>query len=264
MRNTLQRLTAAIVALLIHAGSTAWAQTTTATETRTFEVLAVVGNSVVVQEPAGTREYTIPPGFRFTVDGKRVSVSELKPGMKGTATITTRTTVKPVQVTRVVDAEVFRVSGPAVIVRGPKGLQMFSPGEVERRSVTIHRDGSRVELSELREGDRLTATIVTEGTPMVLTEREVEGALAAVPVAAAPLPAPPASATPAPAPYSAPAAARAPASSASQPTAPPATARVPAPPQPAAISRLSQFVIPIAVLLGVVIVWLLMRRRTAA
>jgi uncharacterized Tic20 family protein len=39
---------------------------------------------------------------------------------------------------------------------------------------------------------------------------------------------------------------------------------VPAPPQPAAISRLSQFVIPIAVLLGVVIVWLLMRRRTAA
>jgi hypothetical protein len=264
MHNILQRLTAAIVALLIHAGNTAWAQTTTATETRTFEVLAVAGNRVVVQEPAGTREYTIPPGFRFTVDGKRVSVTELKPGMKGTATITTRTTIKPVEVTRVVDAEVFRVSGPAVIVRGPKGLQMFSPGDVERRSVTIHRDGSRVELSELREGDRLTATIVTEGTPKVLTEREVEGALAAVPVAAAPLPAPPASATPAPAPYSAPPAASAPASRASQPTAPPATAPVPAPPQPAAASGLSQFVIPIAVLIGVVIVWLLMRRRTAA
>jgi len=81
MRDTLQRLTAAIVALLILAGSTAWAQTTTATQTRTFEVIAVVGNRVVVQEPAGTREYTIPPGFRFTVDGKQVRVSDLKPGM---------------------------------------------------------------------------------------------------------------------------------------------------------------------------------------
>ena len=205
MRNALQRLTAAIVALLILAilaGRTAWAQTTTATETRTFEVIAVVGDRVVVQEPAGTREYTIPPGFRFTVDGKRVNVSDLKPGMKGTATITT-TTVKPVQVTSVVDAEVVRVSGPAVIVRGPKSLQMFSPGDVERRSVTIHRDGRLVELSDLREGDRLTATIVTEGTPKVLTEREVEAALAAVPVAAAPLPSPPASA-PATAPFSEP------------------------------------------------------------
>ena len=126
MRNALQRLTAAILALLILAilaGSTAWAQTT-ATETRTFEVIAVVGDRVVVQEPAGTREYTIPPGFRFTVDGKRVRVSDLKPGMKGTATITT-TTVKPVQVTRVVDAEVFRVRGRQSSCAGRRACKCF-------------------------------------------------------------------------------------------------------------------------------------------
>jgi hypothetical protein len=253
MHNILQRLTAAIVALLIHAGNTAWAQTTTATETRTFEVLAVAGNRVVVQEPAGTREYTIPPGFRFTVDGKRVSVTELKPGMKGTATITTRTTIKPVEVTRVVDAEVFRVSGPAVIVRGPKGLQMFSPGDVERRSVTIHKDGSLVELSDLREGDRLTATIVTEGTPKVLTEREVEVALAAVPVAAAPLPFPPASA-PATAPFSEPAAA----------SAPPARVPVTSPARTETASGVARVLIPGAVLLAVLVVVLLVHRRSAA
>ena len=255
MRNALQRLTAAIVALLILAilaGSTAWAQTT-ATETRTFEVIAVVGDRVVVQEPAGTREYTIPPGFRFTVDGKRVSVTELKPGMKGTATITTRTTIKPVQVTRVVDAEVFRVSGPAVIVRGPKGLQMFSPGDVERRSVTIHRDGRLVELSDLREGDRLTATIVTEGTPKVLTEREIEAALAAVPVAAAPLPSPPASA-PATAPFSEPPAASAP------PARVPATSAA----RTETANGVARFLIPGAVLLAVLIVVLLVHRRSAA
>ena len=258
MRNTLQRLTAAIVALLILAGSTAWAQTTTATETRTFEVIAVVGNRVVVQEPAGTREYTIPPGFRFTVDGKRLRVTELKPGMKGTATITTRTTIKPVQVTRVVDAEVFRVSGPAVIVRGPKGLQMFSPGDVERRSVTIHKDGSLVELSDLREGERLTATIVTEGTPKMLTEREVEAALAAVPVAAAPLPSPPASA-PATAPFSEPAAARAPA-----PSAPPARVPATSAARTETANGVARFLIPGAVLLALLIVVLLVHRRSAA
>jgi hypothetical protein len=254
MRNALQRLTAAILALLILAilaGSTAWAQTT-ATETRTFEVVAVVGHKVVVQEPAGTREYTIAPGFRFTVDGKRVRVSDLKPGMKGTATITT-TTVKPVQVTRVVDAEVFRVLGPAVIVRGPKGLQMFSPGDVERRSVTIHKDGSLVELSDLREGARLTATIVTEGTPKVLTERDVETALASIPVAAAPLPSPPASA-PATAPFSEPPAASAPA------------ARVPATSaaRTETASGVARFLIPGAVLLAALIIVLLIRARSAA
>jgi hypothetical protein len=216
MRNTLQRLTAAIVALLILAGSTAWAQTTTATETRTFEVIAVFGNRVVVQEPAGTREYTIPPGFRFTV------------------------------------------SGPAVIVRGPKGLQMFSPGDVERRSVTIHTDGSRVELSELRDGDRLTATIVTEGTPKVLTEREVEAALAAVPVAAAPLPSPPASA-PATAPFSEPGAARAPRAS-----APPARAPARSPARTETPSGVARFLIPGAVLLAALIIVLLIRARNAA
>ena len=254
MRNALQRLTAAIVALLILvilAGRTAWAQTTTATETRTFEVIAVVGDRVVVQ-PAGTREYTIPPGFRFTVDGKRVNVSDLKPGMKGTATITA-TTVKPVQVTSVVDAEVVRVSGPAVIVRGPKSLQMFSPGDVERRSVTIHRDGRLVELSDLREGNRLTATIVTEGTPKVLTEREVEAALAAVPVAAAPLPSPPASA-PATAPFSEPPAASAP------PARVPATSAA----RTETATGVARFLIPGAVLLAVLIVVLLVHRRSAA
>ena len=153
------------------------------------------------------------------------------------------------QVTRVVDAEVFRVLGPAVIVRGPKGLQMFSPGDVERRSVTIHKDGSLVELSDLREGDRLTATIVTEGTPKVLTEREVEAALAAVPVAAAPLPSPPASA-PATAPFSEPPAASAP------PARVPATSAA----RTETANGVARFLIPGAVLLAALIVVLLVRR----
>ena len=40
-------------------------QTTTSTETKAFEVLAVDGNQLVVRLPEGTRELTVPDDFRF-------------------------------------------------------------------------------------------------------------------------------------------------------------------------------------------------------
>ena len=72
-----------------------FAQTSTTTETKKFQVIAVDGNELVVRLPEGTRKLTVPPDFRFTVDGKSLSVQELKPGMAGTATITTKTTSVP-------------------------------------------------------------------------------------------------------------------------------------------------------------------------
>ena len=95
---------------LLSAGS-ASAQTTKSTEVRKFEVVSVDGNKVVVKGADGAKEITVPEDFRFTVDGKQVSVHELKPGMKGTATITTTTTVTPVKVTEVRNAEVMQVLG---------------------------------------------------------------------------------------------------------------------------------------------------------
>src|SRR5262245_23940289 len=76
------------------------AQTTT-TEVKSFEVVSVDGNTLVLKGAAGTKEYTVPEGFKFNVEGREVGVSELRPGMKGSATITTTTTVKPVTVTEV-------------------------------------------------------------------------------------------------------------------------------------------------------------------
>ena len=75
------------------------AQQTTSTETKTFEVLAVDGNTLVVRLPEGTRELSVADDFRFIIDGKPMSVRELKVGMKGSATITTKTTMTPVTVT---------------------------------------------------------------------------------------------------------------------------------------------------------------------
>lgn len=216
MKRNMKRVGVAIGAVVFAAlASTAWAQQqTTTTEVRKFEVISVDGNRVVVRGDKGvTQEITVPADFRFDVAGQMVPVSELKAGMKGSATITTTTTVKPVQVTEVRNGEVMQAGGGSILVRGPNGYRMFSQGDVDKRGIKIMKDGKPVDISELHTGDRLTATIITEGPPQVLTERQVQATLSG----AAPPPAPRAAAP------SAPSAAPRPAAAAA-PTAPAATA----------------------------------------
>ena len=107
----------AVVALGLCLAGTSSAQTTVSVDVRTFEVIAVDGNKLVVSDQRGTQEYTVPDDFRFTVDGKQMSVSDLKAGMKGTATVTTTTTIKPVVVTEVREGEVLRAAPMSVTVQ---------------------------------------------------------------------------------------------------------------------------------------------------
>lgn len=148
-------------------------QTSAATETKTFEVISVEGNHLVVRLPEGTKAMDVPDDFRFIVNGQPMSVRELKPGMKGEASITTRTTVTPVTVTEVKNGTVIQRSGGSIIVRTAEGLKMFSPGDIDKRGVKLMRGGEPAELSDYREGDTLTATIVTTRPPRVVTEKEV-------------------------------------------------------------------------------------------
>lgn len=169
-----------LVGLLL--GTAVFAQqpmTTTTKETRNFEVISVDGNDVVVRlEDGSTKQYTVPEDFRFDVGGQQLSVHALQPGMKGTATITTITTEKPVSVTEVRNATVVQIAGSSIVVRGAKGYRMFSPGDLEKHNVKIIRDGQPVDLSDLRTGDRLTATIITDKPPQVMTQRQVQASLA--------------------------------------------------------------------------------------
>jgi hypothetical protein len=202
LRRNLRRfgLLAVAAALLTLAG-TSFAQTKTTTQqVKSFEVVSVDGNVIVVKDENGAKEFTVPDDFRVTVDGKKVPVSELKPGMKGTATITTTTTVRPVYVTEVKAGRVMRALGTSVIVRGEDGIHMYSQGNIDKRNIRIMKDGRPVQLAELHEGDMLTATIVTEGAPKVMTEKDVEATLsgAAPSVAAASAGSPSAPAAPAP------------------------------------------------------------------
>ena len=176
-------LAAAVVWLT--AGSVQAQTTTTSAETKTFEVLAVTGNTLDVNLPEGTREITVTDDFRFTVNGQQLSVHQLKPGMKGTATITTRTTVTPVTVTEVRNGTVVVRSSAGIIVRTDDGVKSFTQGDVDKRGVKIVKNGKPVQVSQLHEGDKLSAVIITSMPPKVMTEQEVNATLATARTASA-------------------------------------------------------------------------------
>jgi len=185
MQCEVRRLVAmvAVCVLGLAAMASAQQQTTKVTENKQFEIISVEGNTLVVKGPEGTRELTVPEDFLFTVNGKPMSVHDLKPGMKGTAKVTTTTTVKPVYVTEIRNGEVVQGGGGSILIRGPKGFQNVTQGDVDKRNIKIYKDGKPVQISELHTGDRLTATVVTSGKPEIMTTRQVEATLANDPVA---------------------------------------------------------------------------------
>ena len=188
MTRTLIRLMLGGVLVGMTAGATL-AQSTT--ETKKFQVIAVDGNKLVVSLPEGTKELTVPDDFRFTVDGQSLSVHQLKPGMAGTATITTTTTMVPVTVTEVKNGTVMQAMGTSIIVRtSDNQIKMFSQGDIDKRGVKIMRGGQPAQISDFRANDKLSATIVTTFPPKVLTEKEVQATLAKAAPAGAAAPAP--------------------------------------------------------------------------
>jgi hypothetical protein len=198
-------------ALVCLTATAALAQTTSSSQTKKFQIISVDGNTLVVKLPEGTREMAVADDFRFNVDGKMLSVQELKPGMSGTATITTTTTVTPVTVTEVKNGTVMQASGNSIIVRTDDGIKMFSQADIDKRGIKIMRGGQPAGISDFHANDRLTATIITTKPPRVVTEREVKATLAKSGGGGAPgAPAPAA----APAPSTAPTAAAAPSPSA--------------------------------------------------
>ena len=262
------------VGTLVCLAAGAWAQVaSTASETKKFEVIAVDGNQLVVNLPEGTREITVPAGFLFNIDGKQMSVQELKPGMKGTATITTKTTVTPVTVTEVKNGQVVIASGGAIYVRTGGDVKMFTQGDVDKRGVKIMRGGKPAAVSDFRAGDTLTATIITSKPPQVVTEKEVQATLARAPEpAAAPLPAP-AAAPPAAAPPAAagpaPATAAPAAASSEPPPAAPAASAAPVQTEPPSLPTTQQETSSAWPLVGLglvllVVVALVVRRRRVA
>ena len=179
----------ALALTLLGAGAaTAQSQTQT-TDVLKFEVISVDGNNLVVRDQNGAREVTVPDDFRFTVDGKPMSVHDLKAGMKGTATVTTTMSFRPVYVTEIKKGTVVRQVGTSVHVRTDEGVKWFKKAEIDARGVQIYMDGKPVRVTDLKEGDQLTAMVVTAAPPEVITEKNVQASLDAAEAEAAAEPA---------------------------------------------------------------------------
>jgi len=160
--------------------SRAQTQSTTTVDVRNFEVIAVDGNHLVLRDERGTNEYTVPGDFVFTVDGKKMTVADLKAGMKGKATVTTTTTIVPVVVTELRSGVVLSIGMNSVTVldRSDGVRKKFTRDQLNARGIQVFKDGRVIPIAELNKGDDIVATIVTQRAPDVVTEQELQATLA--------------------------------------------------------------------------------------
>jgi hypothetical protein len=157
------------------------AQTQTMTvAVRNFEIIAVDGNHLILRDERGTSDYFVPADFVFTVDGKKMTVADLKAGMKGQATVTTTTTITPVVVTELRSGMVLGTGFNSVMVldRTDGVRKKFTQDQLNARGLQIYKDGKVIPVAQLNKGDEITATVVSQRPPEVVTEREVEATLA--------------------------------------------------------------------------------------
>ncbi len=212
--------------------------TSTKVEVARAEVIYASGNELVVRMESGeVRHLTVPSSARATVDGKELSVHDLKPGMKLERTIVTTTTPRMVTTVRIVQGKVFHVMAPiSVILTLPDGTnKQYKVPEDQKFTI----NGEEKTVFDLRKGMNVTATVVTQvpetvvaqqtkvtgSAPPPLETPQIQGALliedapapAANETAATPAPEQPAATAPAPEQAAAPA---------------PAPAAEPAPEQP--------------------------------
>ncbi len=252
-----------LLALALLSPIASQAQTTVTNRESNFEIIAVDGNKLVVRDQLGTRELTVPPDFRFTVNGKSLAVSDLHAGMKGTAVVTTTTIQRPVYVTTIKQGTVIYQTARSIQIKEDNGqVRKFTQNDVDARGIRLYMGDKPIFVSELKPGDRVTATIVSDGKPEILTSQEVNAQLAAEPVAAAPAPEPePAAAeTPAAAPAAEPTPEPQAMEQAAPEPAPAEAAPAPAPETPKPFFS-NPFFMLLLLIIAIALIWVLMRRR---
>jgi hypothetical protein len=135
------------------------------------EVVYVSGNELVVKMENGEVRHfpNIPESARATVDGKELSIHELKSGMKLQRTITTTTTPRTVTTVRAVQGKVWQVSPPNSVIltladgtnkqyKIPKGQKFMIEGQEKT-------------AFELKKGMNVSVTAITEVPETVVAEQ---------------------------------------------------------------------------------------------
>ena len=135
----------------------------------TAEVVQVDGNYLLVKLESGEiRVFNVSPERRFVVDGKPLTVQQLKPGTILTATFTSKPPVGAPVAT--VTGKVWYVSGNTVILTLPDGT---NKSYTVPPSFEFMVNGEPASVSKLRKGMKVTAHRIPE-PPAVEISYDVE------------------------------------------------------------------------------------------
>ena len=166
----MKRILLSLVVLAVAVAFTApaaSAQTTTNIENGT--VVNVGENMIVIRDSnGGMKEYDVAPDFTATVDGKAMTLKDIKPGMKITAAIKTVNTPVAVQTTELKDAKVLKNAGGLLYVRESDGIHSYNVPAGFRFNIA----GDKLRVDQLMQGQHINATIVHTARGSV-TEQEV-------------------------------------------------------------------------------------------
>ncbi len=139
------------------------------------EVVYVSGNEIVVRlENGEIRNVTVSPDATATVDGRTITVKDLKPGMKLERTIKTTTTPELVTTVRTIEGTVWHVSAPKTVIL------TLANGQNKKYNVPKDQifkiNGEDKTVFDLKKGMKVTATVITRVPQSVIAqEKSVTG-----------------------------------------------------------------------------------------
>lgn len=138
-------------------------------DTRHTTVAYIEGNHLVVRLADGSLEaIRIPPEERFNIEGQRLTLHELKPGMTLTDEIFTTEKPMVVKTVEITEGRVFHASTRYLVIHTKEGKVVdYKIPEW----ATIKINGQERSLHELRRDQTITATITIE-EPMTVIDRE--------------------------------------------------------------------------------------------
>jgi hypothetical protein len=142
------------------------------------EVVYVSGNDLVVKMENGEIRHfpNVPDSKTVTVDGKELTVHDLKPGMKLQRTSVTSTTPRMITTVKTVTGKVFHVTPPnSVILTMEDGTnQSFKIPKGQKFTI----NGKETDAFGLKKGMNVSATAITEVPETVVShEARITGTM---------------------------------------------------------------------------------------
>lgn len=130
-------------------------------DVRNAQIVYVEGNDLVLKLKDGKVEHlVVPSNEKFTIDGKELTVSQLKPGTRLTQTVVTTTTPHYVKTIRVLKGKVWHVNAPgSIILSLPDNTNHLYKVPSHAKFFV---NGKPMTVFDVRKGMTLEATIVTD------------------------------------------------------------------------------------------------------